>query len=1036
LITQGGVVTTLAGSAGVWGSADGTGSTAQFGSPQGVAVDGAGNVYVADTDNSTIRMITQGGVVTTLAGSAGVQGSADGIGSTAQFNRPVGVAVDGAGNVYVADKKNNAIRKINSAGVVTTPVGTLSYAIVGTFPGPLPASLVKPYGIALASSGSAYIVLDSAVLVASPAAVTPATAVPTFTPAPGEYPGPLTISLADATPGAAIYYTTDGSLPTATSPLYTGPIPITETVVLQAIAVAPGHTASGVAGGTYSVFGAPLNTSQPYPVGPLALSVLWPQQGFTITTSSVSVQGDIVSGTPPVTLTVNGSVVPSSAGGMFVTMVGAEIGPVSIVVQGTDGAGSTATLVVGGVRTAPANVATCGQSTGVLAGGQAGGGAPSGFVRFLYDPAGNLIRVINTAQDVNNCGNVGTVCNAVGGVPPACLGGLCGILNGGGQFIQAMCDPGNCGPSGVACAAPGNGIASCVNGACAVQCNPGYIPSGSQCVDPRNDPYNCRELNNVCPGADSGMAICTDGMCGTIAAPQAYAVNGVSPPGVAFRSPMWKGVEVLGEHLDNVTYLELEDWGGDSSATDLQDPIAPNFTGRVVSGSSRAGIPNALAFETTPESLTIPAATLQYLMGKLWADEWYKVRLHYSDHGVDQYVTINVAVSLDDQAPVQMGAPAFSSVSMLRQVRTLSGYDPATGFITMANGNTDDIDPTGYATPPTAVLAYNDPLQTEHPIYAITSGGVYISAGLDPSAVQKTYGEFTYVTLVLPYNDPSTDRVDLGGSFWGSLDGGVIIRGKNLAADGMMNVANPVGNAIPGNLSSATYLGDRAVIRPVVGVQDAFGYVAYQSPRGAANTSWPITWLHAPVIESVGSLPYITYDRVLNVTGHFFVDVNSVIYASSDMAEVLSPAVASPPGPEQFYVVDDRNIQVMLSSAGRPVPRQLSAHCDPSQGLIVDTFPGQRTIWVVNTTPNPWSPPQPSTGGGYGSASLAAVDPSSPAPAPPVLSCPVYSPGPSGGSTNPNPPVGTTVPLNLFGVGGGGCGNGISSITNGSCLNP
>src|SRR5437867_1018550 len=103
--------TTLAGSAGVLGSADGPNSAARFNYPYGVAVDGAGNVYVADTFNYTIRKITPAGAVTTLAGSAGQNGSVDGTGSGARFYRPTGVAVDSAGNVYVADEYNDTIRK-------------------------------------------------------------------------------------------------------------------------------------------------------------------------------------------------------------------------------------------------------------------------------------------------------------------------------------------------------------------------------------------------------------------------------------------------------------------------------------------------------------------------------------------------------------------------------------------------------------------------------------------------------------------------------------------------------------------------------------------------------------------------------------------------------------------------------------------------------------------------------------------------------------------------------------------------------------
>ena len=88
-----------------------------------MAVDGTGNVYVADSYNRTIRKVTPGGVVTTLAGMAGSWGSADGTGSAARFNYPSGVAVDSAGNVYVADTGNHTIRKVTPAGVVTTLAG-------------------------------------------------------------------------------------------------------------------------------------------------------------------------------------------------------------------------------------------------------------------------------------------------------------------------------------------------------------------------------------------------------------------------------------------------------------------------------------------------------------------------------------------------------------------------------------------------------------------------------------------------------------------------------------------------------------------------------------------------------------------------------------------------------------------------------------------------------------------------------------------------------------------------------------------------
>ncbi len=146
-------VSTVAG-CGVAGAVDGSGATAEFNYPSGLAVDGAGNVYVADKYNNKIRMIDPVGVVSSYAGS-GLPGSADGNYLTAKFNLPSDVALDTNGNLYVADTGNHKIRKITPAGTVSTLAGTGSPGSqdgTGTS-----ASFNSPSGLALDPAGNIYI---------------------------------------------------------------------------------------------------------------------------------------------------------------------------------------------------------------------------------------------------------------------------------------------------------------------------------------------------------------------------------------------------------------------------------------------------------------------------------------------------------------------------------------------------------------------------------------------------------------------------------------------------------------------------------------------------------------------------------------------------------------------------------------------------------------------------------------------------------------------------------------------------------------
>ncbi len=158
-----GQVSTFAGAAGAIDSVDGTGAAARFAQPWGIATDEQGNVYVADRVNHNIRKITPAGEVSTLAGNHLESGSADGTGTAATLNQPRGIALDGAGNLFIADTGNFTVRRITPRGVVSTVVGVTGRR--GFTPGALPATLGDPPAIAVGRE-TIYVLVNNAVVAA------------------------------------------------------------------------------------------------------------------------------------------------------------------------------------------------------------------------------------------------------------------------------------------------------------------------------------------------------------------------------------------------------------------------------------------------------------------------------------------------------------------------------------------------------------------------------------------------------------------------------------------------------------------------------------------------------------------------------------------------------------------------------------------------------------------------------------------------------------------------------------------------------
>ena len=228
-VTSAGVVTTLAGTAGSSGSTNATGSAARFYRPTGISVDTAGNVFVADNGNHTIRKVTSAGVVTTLAGTAGSSGSTDATGSAARFNGPYGVSVDTAGNVFVSDYSNHTIRKVTSAGVVTTEAGLALSSGSNNGLGSA-ARFRTPTGVCVDTAGNVFVANTSNHTIRNSVSSAPATV--TLSSLSKTYTGAAQTPSSTVSPsGLTIQLTYTGTAASLSAPVTAGSYVVTASVV-------------------------------------------------------------------------------------------------------------------------------------------------------------------------------------------------------------------------------------------------------------------------------------------------------------------------------------------------------------------------------------------------------------------------------------------------------------------------------------------------------------------------------------------------------------------------------------------------------------------------------------------------------------------------------------------------------------------------------------------------------------------------------------------------------------------------------------
>jgi len=243
----------------------GTSTNAGFEHLNGIAVDKAGNVYVSDYYTNLVSKINSSGNLSVFAGSAGygIPSGDGGLATNARLNFPEGLAVDGTGNVYIADSNDFAIREVNTSGIINTVAGVFSnsYAIGGDGSPAVDVGLFEPQAIAADAAGDIYLADQATYRIRKiTAPATPpstAAAAPVLSLATGTYSSPQTLTMTDVTPGAEIYVSLNGSEPTTAGQGYHGPIAVTGTVTVQAIAIAPGYLASAPVSASYSITSLP-----------------------------------------------------------------------------------------------------------------------------------------------------------------------------------------------------------------------------------------------------------------------------------------------------------------------------------------------------------------------------------------------------------------------------------------------------------------------------------------------------------------------------------------------------------------------------------------------------------------------------------------------------------------------------------------------------------------------------------------------------------------------------------------------------------
>jgi sugar lactone lactonase YvrE len=231
----------------------GLATSATLNNPRNVAIDQQGNLFISELWNGRVRKVTAStGIITTVAGNGNEGSSGDGGPATAAEVSPLGLAFDRANNLYISDAMNSVRMVPVGGGTITRVAGNGFTGFSGDGGSATMASFCRPNGIAFDKAGGLFITDECDLRVRKVWVPNPA-ATPAFSLPAGTYAGTQTLTITDTTPAAVIYYTTDGSTPSTSSTVYSGPITVSASQTVKAVATATGYTLSGVASAAYVI---------------------------------------------------------------------------------------------------------------------------------------------------------------------------------------------------------------------------------------------------------------------------------------------------------------------------------------------------------------------------------------------------------------------------------------------------------------------------------------------------------------------------------------------------------------------------------------------------------------------------------------------------------------------------------------------------------------------------------------------------------------------------------------------------------------